>query len=662
MSLMKTQRLTASLLLWAFALAPVPAAAQAGRWDSLLSDSHWYVPVPQLLAYGSSSTSFARPFPMGDQTTWSFGTAENGVFTGTTTASLAIGSVVSTSDSVVQGIVTESGQARMVFTQVGQDKSTIGIGQVRLRDGVFALEMQMITGSDGLLVTHWAYMLPYNPANFTPPPATTIPVSLSAPQWKWTAGTRWRIVSETVFGTTVPGKLIITNYKNGYFWGQGIGPGPESQPFTFLGSITPEGNVLFSVLDEGSLSELNGQLLGDPSAAEMVLRSYLVSETANAALIRLVRPYVQAVTEAGDTSATQAAEVLYQLAGTETGLDGAMAPVFDAFDQLAGAALSDAITQTLPLFVGAGPRATYDTQRIVQQSVLDRIDTVQGLSTGDPLQPEAELWIKPFGNRLSQDSRDDLPGYDISGGGLILGFDRRVSTTTTLGGMLAYASNQITGKDDAATDALTLNSVQFGIYGTTWLDPSTELNGQIDGAVTGNSGLRTIDFLPASATSDYDSRTGHIGIGLRRIIPATPDRLMIPSLRIDYARVDTDAYTESGAGSLDLTVGAQSYEELRLTAGIRGDVRMTDRLRLSVDGAAGYNVLDTQTQITATYEGGGDSFVSAGEDVSPWLFSLGIGIISITQGGTDVALRYDLQASPTGYLSQTASVRFTLTF
>ena len=89
---------------------------------------------------------------------------------------------------------------------------------------------------------------------------------------------------------------------------------------------------------------------------------------------------------------------------------------------------------------------------------------------------------------------------------------------------------------------------------------------------------------------------------------------------------------------------------------------MTDRLQLSVDGAAGYNVLDTQTQITATYEGGGDSFVSAGEDVSPWLFSLGIGIISITQGGTDVALRYDLQASPTGYLSQTASLRFTLTF
>ena len=230
-----------------------------------------------------------------------------------------------------------------------------------------------------------------------------------------------------------------------------------------------------------------------------------------------------------------------------------------------------------------------------------------------------------------------------------------------LGGLLAYASNQITGAGDAATDALTLNSRQLGLYGTTWLDPSTELNGQIDGAVTRNSGLRGIDFLPAAATSDYDSRMGHIGIGLRRIVTESPGRQMIPSLRIDYARVDTGAYTESGAGSLDLTVGAQSYEELRLSAGMRGDVRMTDSLRLSVDGAAGYNLLDTGTQITATYAGGGDSFVSTGQDISPWLFSFGIGVASILQGGTDVALRYDLQTSTTGYLSQTASVRFTLT-
>jgi hypothetical protein len=37
-------------------------------------------------------------------------------------------------------------------------------------------------------------------------------------------------------------------------------------------------------------------------------------------------------------------------------------------------------------------------------------------------------------------------------------------------------------------------------------------------------------------------------------------------------------------------------------------------------------------------------------------------LVSATEGGTDLALRYDLQASPTGFLSQTASIRLTLTF
>jgi hypothetical protein len=61
----------------------------------------------------------------------------------------------------------------------------------------------MITG-DSLLVTHWAYMLPYDPASFMPPPPAP---ANSLPQWAWTAGTPWRIVSPAMFGTTSPGAL-----------------------------------------------------------------------------------------------------------------------------------------------------------------------------------------------------------------------------------------------------------------------------------------------------------------------------------------------------------------------------------------------------------------------------------------------------------------------
>ncbi len=51
----------------------------------------------------------------------------------------------------------------------------------------------MITGTS-LLVTRWAYMTPYNPAVFTPPsPSQVVTADITSPQWRWTAGTTWRL-------------------------------------------------------------------------------------------------------------------------------------------------------------------------------------------------------------------------------------------------------------------------------------------------------------------------------------------------------------------------------------------------------------------------------------------------------------------------------------
>jgi hypothetical protein len=65
------------------------------------------------------------------------------------------------------------------------------------------------------------------------------------------------------------GNFTITNYRNGYFWGSGSGPaGSSASHSTQLGSITPEGNVLFNMLTGQStptLLTLTGQ---------MVLRTY----------------------------------------------------------------------------------------------------------------------------------------------------------------------------------------------------------------------------------------------------------------------------------------------------------------------------------------------------------------------------------------------------
>ena len=323
----------------------VPASAQSAIWDTAISNTHWYVPVPQLLAYAAPRTGFSNPIPIGDQTLWSLGTATNGAFTGTSTAQLAIGTNLLTENTTIQGFVTTAGQITMVFTPTSGGAATVGLGQMRLINGVTQMEMQMITGQN-LLITHWAYMLPYDPASFTPPPSQPVPAN-SVPQWAWTSDTRWRIVSPTMFGTASPGRFVVTNYQNGYFWGSGIGPaGSNAGNFTLLGSVTPEGRVLFNTLSRGNLTSLYGTASGDASGAQMVVSTYDLAgnPTGGLAYISLVQPYAEVLAAQNNRAGLGAAEVLYRMGGTSLGLTGPMASAFAALDNLNGAGLSSAIS------------------------------------------------------------------------------------------------------------------------------------------------------------------------------------------------------------------------------------------------------------------------------------------------------------------------------
>ena len=87
------------------------------RWDDLLSDSTWYVPAANLLAYRFDSTSPDAPIPAADQTIWSIGEATGGRFTGKSLAKIVdANGDVTQSLSTMDGVVTERGQVRITFT------------------------------------------------------------------------------------------------------------------------------------------------------------------------------------------------------------------------------------------------------------------------------------------------------------------------------------------------------------------------------------------------------------------------------------------------------------------------------------------------------------------------------------------------------------------
>jgi autotransporter-associated beta strand protein len=288
----RVRKTLAVLLVSGSWMLPTTAFSQDSRWDSLLTNSNWYVPVPGLIAYASNNQSFTTPppTPIGDQTLWALGTATNGVFTGQSQASFYMNGITTTGISTMQGLVTTGGQIVISFSS-DTAPTTIGIGQMREIGGVPLMEMQMITGTS-LLVTHWAYMTPYNPAVFTPPsPSQVVTADITSPQWRWTAGTTWQLASSTLFGTSAPGTFKITNYSNGYYWGLGAAPqGSTVGNFTVLGSMTPEGNVLFSLLSDGVPNSLSGQITGDASSGIMVLHPYAGSGTSGPASTASIMP------------------------------------------------------------------------------------------------------------------------------------------------------------------------------------------------------------------------------------------------------------------------------------------------------------------------------------------------------------------------------------
>ncbi|XUM23747.1 autotransporter outer membrane beta-barrel domain-containing protein [Bradyrhizobium oligotrophicum S58] len=562
-----------------------PAKAQSSVWDSTISNTNWYVPTAQLLAYLSPKTGFSNPVPIGDQTLWTLGAATNGAFTGTSVAQLRIGPALLTDTSTIQGFVTTSGQITMLFTPTGGGTATVGLGYMRNVNGVTSMEMQMITG-DSLLVTHWAYMLPYDPATFTPPPSAPVPAN-SVPQWAWTAGTPWRIVSPTLFGTQAPGRFVITNYQNGYFWGAGVAPtGSTAGGFTLLGSVTPEGSVLFNTLSRGSLTSLYGAMSGNASNAQMVTATYDLtgSMTGDLATMSLIQPYGTALRSAGGRVGLEAADVLYRLSMTSAGWTGSMVSGFAALDNLSGPSLGNAVKQTLPVLTGAASQATYVTQQAFRQTMIDRLDDVG--RTG------RYVWMQPLGGTAQQAGRDGVPGYGASGGGLAFGADVAVSSRAIIGGVLGYSHHTITGSDDAVPNRLGLASYQLGLYGAYAVTRDVTVDYQLDGGSADNGENRSLSFMGASAGGSYRSYSGHAGAGIKTRIPLQDGLALVPALRLDYGTVRSNSYGENGAGGFSLNVDPQIYQELVTTAQLKTVYAPIRQLRLTADIGVGYNTLN----------------------------------------------------------------------
>lgn len=323
--------------------------------------------------------------------------------------------------------------------------------------------------------------------------------------------------------------------------------------------------------------------------------------------------------------------------------------------------VSAAVRETLPLMTGAVTGGTTNALHSMNKVIQSRVESNRGLSSGDVIEGEEFVLVRPFASRGEQDDRHGVTGFESQTAGIAVGLDGVASDRWRAGGLLAYADSDVDSNRSGPRQTVQVKTYELVSYASYNLDANTDVNLQLDVGHNDNQGLRRVSFgsINRTARSDYDSLAAHVSVGIGHVIPMSETTNLTPSVRVDYLHVQTDGYTEAGADALNLRVDDSTFEELVLFSDLKLAHHFNDHFKTVGNVSVGYDTLNDRAQSSAAFVGGGAAFVTKGLDPSPWIGRAGLGLLSTNaKKGTEWQIRYDAEARTSGYLSQTLSARF----
>ena len=328
------------------------------------------------------------------------------------------------------------------------------------------------------------------------------------------------------------------------------------------------------------------------------------------------------------------------------------------------ASVQRAASQTLPSNVGSG--AIRGSMASVNRVIAARaeIGSVGGAGVGSGVSSgetggDRQVWLMPFESRTNQGDRNGESGFSASTWGMATGAEMGLGNGR-IGLSYAYASTRANGNTalTGTGSRSRLESNVVALYGTAPLG-ELSLTWQADLGRNGNRLSREMRFgsLHRTATSRFHSWDTHLGTSASFTVPLTEVMSLVPSLQIDYTRLQSPSYTEIGAGDLSLTVQGKSSEALLLGSGARLNYVLTPSSQISGHMGVSYDVINGRDELVATYAGApGQAFTTPGPSHSPWLLKAGVSYGFKLPKLTDIALRYDAEGR-SGFINQSASVK-----
>ena len=254
-----------------------------------------------------------------------------------------------------------------------------------------------------------------------------------------------------------------------------------------------------------------------------------------------------------------------------------------------------------------------------------------------------DVWVTPFGQWGDQDGEDGYTGFDYNVLGITVGIDRPVSDRLVLGASAAYTDTDV-DQDKGHGDG-DIEGWMASLYGSYSLD-----NAYVDGALSyGRNDYDAkrrvqVGTINRTARSDHDGDVLAATLGGGYLI-ARDDSVLEPFGRLRYVRLDEDAFTESGASSVNQQITSRDTDSLTSEIGMRVS-RLYQKATgwLTTDASIAWLHdfdIDDRT-ITTSYTGApASSFSIPGQDVERNGVTLGLGVGFETRKGVSTSLNYN---------------------
>lgn len=262
------------------------------------------------------------------------------------------------------------------------------------------------------------------------------------------------------------------------------------------------------------------------------------------------------------------------------------------------------------------------------------------------------------GNAVSGDQKDtpDRTGYDFTSAGATIGSDYRFTGNFIAGLMLGI--NTARANVDSMGSKVKMDGYNLGAYGT-YYKKNFYVDGSISYGFANYDNTRRIVFpgLDRTATSSPDGNQitayGGTGCDLRK-----NNWIITPNVSLQYTKLNTDSYTERGAGAINLDVDRQNTESLQGNIGARLSYTWKTDDAVIVPGiraSYGYEFLRDSQNITSRLAQGGSPFSI--ETISPDrnFLSLGAGITAFTVRDMSVYINYDAQIGENKYVAHSVN-------